>query len=776
MGDKCPDGLQSLLEKVQQADLPTALSSQASWLAGVDAWIAQAKPEEENGLWNYLWNRFESLAKDHAETPPALLLFLLCCCRSIYADKYHFKDPRNVLGDLLALCTGLKDALDKVGSHDARVCWEAAMNAAAAAVEGNARAHLSQLTQVVGKERWGFDGSTIVFGDLVEVSWANISQGKLADAEVCEQLRLLPASAEDPYSWEKLTSLIHDIAASRWECIGPQLQEKWFQQVVSPANAEDDPNDLLRFYPLARRDPNWLHMARGGLEDSLRAKRSRGLDFLRKRLGQWCRSLVSFEAPSCDGGRVLLDVLSDHDPDSDNCEFFKVILDHAWEVYRRQDVGFLLCLIWHEYRLWQFQRGEVQWSEKTSERWKKTRDKARSSSDEELLLWLVERLYELPREEYYTRRAADLFGPEERAAWRSDLIQKLRRKGTLRRCAVEFLLWCASGRAADDAELAAAALLGAKRDRTYLRSLYLNHPSRKVQLRARAVDTLLQGGQGPVLLDVNRNGVRSLSATLVALRQQGEQPGDGRTWIGDHIVEDLIYGAISRAERTFAEQYPNEWGHEEERLVTRLLSSMETECNRVRVLLREAVAQGLGTPVDIELKYRETTKHEEGQPGVGTKRFSVDIAFLVRVEAQGLVETERASFVQVKKLEQGRGKATWRDSFDIDPVQRDELLEQTESSFYLFLTPVFAREECWTVPARLVRSMMEAAKAKTRLDRFAAGRASKSLARWLTFDVVGLWTGDERSEIVRKAKGDHPGRQPRFLVSITIRKGAGEQG
>ncbi|MBF0346178.1 MAG: hypothetical protein HQL81_00790 [Magnetococcales bacterium] len=86
------------------------------------------------------------------------------------------------------------------------------------------------------------------------------------------------------------------------------------------------------------------------------------------------------------------------------------------------------------------------------------------------------------------------------------------------------------------------------------------------------------------------------------------------------------------------------------------------------------------------------------------------------------------------------------------------------------------REECWMLPARFVRNIMECRGTKVTLEKNAVARGARSFAHWLVYDVIGLWTGDERSEIIRKAEGSHKGRKPRFLVAVTVHKGKRHQG
>jgi hypothetical protein len=100
----------------------------------------------------------------------------------------------------------------------------------------------------------------------------------------------------------------------------------------------------------------------------------------------------------------------------------------------------------------------------------------------------------------------------------------------------------------------------------------------------------------------------------------------------------------------------------------------------------------------------------------------------------------------------------------------EALLGRTESAFCLFLVPPFSREECWTLPARLVRGLMETQDSVSVVSRDAVQRAARSLAQWLTYELIGLWTGDERPEVVEAARGTEASA-PDFVVEIAIRQG-----
>jgi hypothetical protein len=184
---------------------------------------------------------------------------------------------------------------------------------------------------------------------------------------------------------------------------------------------------------------------------------------------------------------------------------------------------------------------------------------------------------------------------------------------------------------------------------------------------------------------------------------------------------------------------------------------------------------GVATP-RIDFSFRQISKHEEGAKGVGTRRFSVDVVFIIHVTDAGQTVSKRAAFIQCKKL-RSRSEDVWEPSFDIDRVQCDELIAQTEASFYMFLTPPFAGSEIWMTPARLVRNLTwlhgsgerKRASGRSALPRVPTYFASRSLAQWLTYDIFGLWTGDERKEVLAKAEPHGAGLSPRFVVTVRIR-------
>ncbi|MFP2896133.1 hypothetical protein ACLEQD_06315, partial [Corallococcus sp. 4LFB] len=213
-------------------------------------------------------------------------------------------------------------------------------------------------------------------------------------------------------------------------------------------------------------------------------------------------------------------------------------------------------------------------------------------------------------------------------------------------------------------------------------------------------------------------------------------------------------GAVGRVEADVAQRHPQRFREETSELVAGLLEGLRSELERVQADLGSLVASPLSLSMTVH-------RHPEPSPEVAS-----EIAFIVSVEREGFVRTRRVVRVPVAKLEQ-RGEGQWLPTFRLGRERLDALLARTEAAFCLFLVPAFVRPECWVVPARLARALMETQGALSGVPRDAAQGTSRSLAQWLVYDVLGLWVGDERPDVVEAAReGDGAAE---FVVDVTVR-------
>ena len=103
------------------------------------------------------------------------------------------------------------------------------------------------------------------------------------------------------------------------------------------------------------------------------------------------------------------------------------------------------------------------------------------------------------------------------------------------------------------------------------------------------------------------------------------------------------------------------------------------------------------------------------------------------------------------------GRGPWAPNLRLAREQVDGMLGRSEASFCLFLVPPALRAECWMVPARLVRGLMEAQGSLSTVSREGAQRVARSLAQWMTYELLGLWSGDDRPEVLERALGARRG-------------------
>jgi hypothetical protein len=285
----------------------------------------------------------------------------------------------------------------------------------------------------------------------------------------------------------------------------------------------------------------------------------------------------------------------------------------------------------------------------------------------------------------------------------------------------------------------------------------------------RAINAWLAAGPGAV---PELAAPATLTGALRHLRTSGTQGlGGGRTWLRDRDLEELLLGAFGRVERDFSSSYAEHFREDEAQLLTRLLEDLRHELENIRADLTMLLARGQPVPLELDLQYRRTREPVEGEtPPENPRPAGVELAFVLKVEVDDFLTTKRAVLVRARKLEQ-RGEGQWAPNLRLGREQVDELLGQTESSFCLFLVPPSLRPECWMVPARLVRGLMDARESLSTVSREGAQLAGRSLAQWMTYDLLGLWTGDDRPAVLERAEG-RTEQGPDFIVELSVRKGA----
>jgi hypothetical protein len=381
---------------------------------------------------------------------------------------------------------------------------------------------------------------------------------------------------------------------------------------------------------------------------------------------------------------------------------------------------------------------------------------------------LIQLLDSLPMRWRNLRPDFDLIAstPEVRAAWVADLVRLAGEADNMRSALLEGILWHGSERVDEFVMTVAAAICEASLDQgsNVLDSL-LAHPSSLVRLRAAALRRL--GADEPIEPDRPLpTGILDSGRRLAEIAERHR--ASPLTWIGDRQVEMAIESAVQRAAATFTGSYEGHWREDEEPLTVKLLSDVRAALGVVEADI-DAVAgrRPGGRRISFSLRDRMVSKHEEGQPGTDpTASFSTDVCLIMTARRDGKVLANRAALIQVKKLKKG-ADARWKNSFEIVRKQLTDISKNTDAAFYMLMGPESAGRAIEIVPARLVAEHLPSRGKTAGLRREFVALASRSLARWITYDVVGLWTGDPNVQVVRKGAGAD-GRRPYLLVELEV--------
>ena len=367
---------------------------------------------------------------------------------------------------------------------------------------------------------------------------------------------------------------------------------------------------------------------------------------------------------------------------------------------------------------------------------------------------IVARLRELPSQAWRHDALWDELGPEARAAWRDDLFELVAGNPELSRCLIWFACLWLDQIAFVEVEPVLAKLIADGDDLAFVRALAAREP-RRVKLRALGLTKTTLGS--PLWESAPFGAATELAAV------------GATTWIGDPSVERIILQRLMRAEEQFTAEYLDEWGADEEVLTARLLASTETAAREIMDQLRQLSQATRGRFPALSVNVRQPGKAEEGTVTKAGAPLAADILFLTRIMDKGKLLAERATLVQVKKRRAGASGARFGSTVAIDLQQCRDLLTQTEHAFYLVLTPPAPEARLWVAPARLVGNLAQMHESRSSISASQLRDSSSSFAAFFLRHLIGLWSGDEREDIVASAKGDaRRGRVARHVVEVVV--------
>ncbi|AKQ65650.1 hypothetical protein A176_002562 [Myxococcus hansupus] len=765
-----PESLRPLYETVTGTPVAEALDASAQWRESFAGWVRGATLDERTLAQAAAWSRM-----DAGDRTPAELLFLLSSCSELLWP--YAAPPQGLLPRLKwrqeVLLAALLEASDAEVVARVRRETEATVTTVLTRI---LKRHPESLRALVGDAPCTFDGRALRFHGAVEVDLRQVLGTGARSVALLEQLRaLMPATAAD--GRDRLAEFIRTRASRLpWKEASEMLAERLFALATSP-DGRGGMSGFLACYPAGRKEPDWC--ARAGLLLS-RTLEVGGPPEVVENL---CELLARFDAPPVDGLRGALGALVGGDfGAAADLRPVRFVLDHCQATLRKGEPGLVLTLLWLEERL--FRAAVRQGVPDAFERRKRALSKLRPGAPGfEQLQWLAEECAELwPRFLPGGVRP----GLDELAAWRHEVSERVGKKPMLRKAGIEFFLWCAPDAASSEAELTVLALVRTATDRRQVRRLK-DHPSSRVRLRVRTLQSWLQGEGGKEKPGAQREptlgaGAATLTEALRHLHVTRAVPLGGRTWLRDRDLEEALLGALARVEAEFSAGYPARFREAPESLAAGLLEGLAAEMERVKADLSALMSQGQATPRELTLSVRRrmpapveplpavsvpvvlaaealaVSEPDVSEPNVsiseepapvsleqGPVRTGVEVAFVVDVAVGDFLRTRRVVSLQVVKLEQ-RGEGQWLPAFKLGRELLDAQLLRTDSAFCLFLAPPFPRAECWVVPSRTVRALMESQRSLSGVTREAIQRVARPLSHWLLGDLVGLWTGDERPE------------------------------
>jgi hypothetical protein len=399
--------------------------------------------------------------------------------------------------------------------------------------------------------------------------------------------------------------------------------------------------------------------------------------------------------------------------------------------------------------------------------WRRGTEDRRSQTVLEDLADVVVRAAELLKELGLTITGSQSYrlselSAETRASWRHELRTVVGDAERLKAAVTEALLWFGLPR--DDRAVVFAVLdLYASHELAAI-VRFKSHRNGLVRRRAAAVLDLANGAPNADAL------LRRRAAPKPAA---GSEPRDGlgrsRTWIGDARIERLMEDALDAVTRTFGDQVRRTRDSGEETHVAILFERLAGAFSKISDRLAAYAAEtNANERLEFKIEHRIVGKAEEGGKGIGADRFSADICVIFEAREDGRPFTRRASLIQAKRIFV-RQAALEVDYYPVDAGQLRDLSDQTMAGFLLLVGPSCDGVSMPVIPARLFLDLVERGEPSTQIAPAVASRLGKGLGTWLVEDVIGLWTGDWKEQLLAKAKGGE-GREPFLLVEITANR------
>ncbi|MEU3792998.1 hypothetical protein AB0F07_24875 [Streptomyces fructofermentans] len=277
---------------------------------------------------------------------------------------------------------------------------------------------------------------------------------------------------------------------------------------------------------------------------------------------------------------------------------------------------------------------------------------------------------------------------------------------------------------------------------------------REVRRRAEGIQVMADGS-GPI----EQKLFDALGGSMDARRHVFPRPlgAPSSTWLASTGLEDLTRGAVAGAVKDFMNFVSRSGAQDEEALTARLLEKLG---QRFAAGSKSEQWMDPDSP-EVALASRQETKNAEKATGA-------DIGIVLEVTVPGRLTTRIGDLVQVKKANALIPSASPSDSWKINRLQLDTLLEISSTATY-WLIP--RSGDVYVVPAKFLAAIGAANSGRDSL--FTVGHsdvrhAAVSLEHYLTDLTAGMWLGGTSAATLAAAAGENPANRPEFFLNIKV--------
>ena len=196
------------------------------------------------------------------------------------------------------------------------------------------------------------------------------------------------------------------------------------------------------------------------------------------------------------------------------------------------------------------------------------------------LLRIYARLDDLPSRRYDDKSVWLEFGPDERAAWRADIVNIAGEQATIRQGLIEHILWQTqndrySNDLYSDMEPLVLSLCRTDEDVQFVGRLRDEHVSRLVSVRAAALIARIGRASAPSpFVYLPEDGITTTAASHALAISVGNEL-HSRTWMQDPTMDRIVFGAVTRIENEFCDGYQHDWRLDEEVHLATLLTRLQ---------------------------------------------------------------------------------------------------------------------------------------------------------------------------------------------------------